>query len=79
MQAVLITAPQGAAQGRTTAAGLAAAAPLAGRYPIEEAVGHEHVAPGRKADPGPGFDWAELRRVLRRRRPQLPCGEPGRA
>ncbi|MDP1649090.1 MAG: 1,6-anhydro-N-acetylmuramyl-L-alanine amidase AmpD [Rubrivivax sp.] len=45
---------------------------LAGRYPIEEVVGHEHVAPGRKADPGPGFDWLELRRALRRRRPQLP-------
>jgi AmpD protein len=41
-------------------------------YPIEEAVGHEHVAPGRKRDPGPGFDWARLRRALRRRRPQLP-------
>ena len=52
---------------------------LAGRYPIAEAVGHEHVAPGRKADPGPGFDWAELRRTLRRRRPQLPWGEHGRA
>jgi len=47
---------------------------LAGRYPIEEAVGHEHVAPGRKADPGPGFDWLELRRVLRRRRPRTVAG-----
>jgi len=45
---------------------------LAARYPIEEAVGHEHVAPGRKGDPGAGFDWAGLRAVLRRRRPQLP-------
>ena len=23
--------------------------------------GHEHVAPGRKHDPGPGFDWQALR------------------
>ena len=46
---------------------------LAGRYAIEEVVGHEHVAPGRKADPGKGFDWSELKRVLRRRRPRLPA------
>jgi AmpD protein len=30
-------------------------------YPIRAVVGHEHVAPGRKLDPGPGFDWARLR------------------
>ena len=46
---------------------------LAANYPIAEAVGHEHVAPGRKADPGPGFDWARLRRELRRRHPALPA------
>lgn len=45
---------------------------LAGRYVLDEAVGHEHVAPGRKADPGPGFDWTLLRKVLRRRQPRLP-------
>ncbi len=30
------------------------------RYPIAGVVGHEHVAPGRKHDPGPGFDWQRL-------------------
>ncbi|HEU4457925.1 MAG TPA: 1,6-anhydro-N-acetylmuramyl-L-alanine amidase AmpD [Methylibium sp.] len=27
--------------------------------------GHEHVAPGRKADPGAGFDWLALQRRTR--------------
>jgi len=33
------------------------------RYPIAAVAGHEHVAPGRKDDPGAGFDWARLRRL----------------
>jgi AmpD protein len=33
-------------------------------WPITEVVGHEHVAPGRKCDPGPGFDWPQLARLL---------------
>ena len=45
---------------------------LARRYPIDEVVGHEDIAPGRKADPGAGFDWTGLRRRLRRKRPGLP-------
>ena len=39
-------------------------ADLAQRYPIAHIAGHEHIAPGRKLDPGPGFDWARLRRAL---------------
>ena len=34
------------------------------RYPITSVAGHEHVAPNRKQDPGPGFDWAALRDAL---------------
>ncbi len=34
---------------------------LSKRYPIEAIAGHEHVAPGRKRDPGAGFDWVGLR------------------
>jgi AmpD protein len=37
---------------------------LARRYPIAAVAGHEHVAPGRKHDPGPGFDWARLKAAL---------------
>lgn len=37
---------------------------LAQRYPIAHVAGHEHIAPGRKQDPGPGFDWAQLQRQL---------------
>lgn len=34
---------------------------LRARLPSVRAVaGHEHIAPGRKRDPGPGFDWARL-------------------
>ncbi|MBQ0957857.1 1,6-anhydro-N-acetylmuramyl-L-alanine amidase AmpD [Ideonella sp. 4Y11] len=37
---------------------------LARHHPIGDVVGHEHVAPGRKADPGVGFDWARLHASL---------------
>lgn len=46
---------------------------LSRRHPLRWAVGHEHVAPGRKGDPGEGFDWVRLRRLLGRASPlQLP-------
>ena len=38
---------------------------LAARYPITAIAGHEHVAPGRKRDPGAGFEWARMRAALR--------------
>lgn len=37
---------------------------LAQRYPIRHVAGHEHIAPGRKRDPGPGFDWPRLKQGL---------------
>lgn len=33
---------------------------LAQRYPIHQVAGHEHIAPGRKRDPGSAFDWCQL-------------------
>lgn len=29
-------------------------------YPISDIVGHSEIAPGRKTDPGPYFDWSKV-------------------
>jgi len=33
-------------------------------YPLGHIAGHEHIAPGRKHDPGAGFDWQRLQAGL---------------
>lgn len=45
-----------------TLTGLCAA--LLQAYPIAHIAGHEHIAAGRKQDPGPGFDWPLLQDTL---------------
>ena len=33
-------------------------------YPIRDIVGHADIAPGRKTDPGPHFDWDHYRTLI---------------
>ncbi|WP_367848713.1 1,6-anhydro-N-acetylmuramyl-L-alanine amidase AmpD [Rhodoferax sp. WC2427] len=37
-------------------------AALVPAYPIRHVAGHEHIAPGRKHDPGAGFSWQTVQR-----------------
>ncbi len=37
---------------------------IGAHYPVRHIAGHEHIAPGRKQDPGSGFDWQRLRQSL---------------
>ena len=33
-------------------------------YPLKDIAGHADIAPGRKTDPGPHFDWEGYRMAL---------------
>jgi len=37
---------------------------IARRHPIAAIAGHEHVAPGRKHDPGTAFEWPRLQAAI---------------
>ena len=39
-------------------------AALMAHYPVVHIAGHEHIAPGRKQDPGSGFEWRKLTHAL---------------
>jgi len=46
---------------------------------VRHVVGHEHVAPGRKQDPGGGFDWQQLAARLGWARERIPPAMPRQA
>jgi len=41
------------------------------RHPLTDVAGHQHIAPGRKTDPGPCFDWQHYHTLFRLGQPQV--------
>jgi AmpD protein len=68
---------EGSDHGPFEAAQYAVLATLTGallkRYPITDIQGHEHIAPGRKTDPGPFFEWQKYNDLY----PSLVPANPG--
>lgn len=51
-------------------------AALLQQYPVAHVAGHEHIAPGRKQDPGAGFEWHQLQARLALPDRFFPCAHP---
>lgn len=46
-------------------------------YPLRVVCGHEHIAPGRKTDPGPCFDWQLCQQTWHSARSSLAADDAG--